>query len=170
MSRTGKLMMVAVPLALVAAACGKRASTTDSGLANDLSLAAQTYAPQQLVSPAEQVKSPYNPYGAPASAPRQVAARAPAQRTPAPVPRTTPSSSSSASSSSASSGSGTIYRAPEPVVVKNTRRDAAIGAAAGAVIGAATSRDKVKGGLIGAAVGGVLGGVIGNNVDIKRKY
>jgi uncharacterized membrane protein len=55
------------------------------------------------------------------------------------------------------------------VTVKNTKRDAAIGAGAGAIIGAATSRDKLKGGVIGAAAGGILGAVIGNNVDVKKK-
>ena len=60
-------------------------------------------------------------------------------------------------------------RVLKTTTVKNTKRDAAIGAAAGAILGAATSRNKVKGGIIGAAAGGILGGVIGNNVDIKKK-
>ena len=55
-------------------------------------------------------------------------------------------------------------------VIKNTKRDAAIGAVAGAAIGVAASsrKDRLKGGIIGAVAGGVLGGVIGNNVDVKR--
>jgi outer membrane lipoprotein SlyB len=55
------------------------------------------------------------------------------------------------------------------VVVKHTKRDAAIGAGAGAVIGAVTSRNKVKGAIIGGAAGAILGGVIGNNVDKTKK-
>jgi hypothetical protein len=62
----------------------------------------------------------------------------------------------------------TTTRAPATRVVKNTKRDAIIGAAAGAAIGAVVSRDKVKGAVIGAAAGGILGAVIGNNVDKKR--
>ena len=62
----------------------------------------------------------------------------------------------------------TTTRAPATRVVKNTKRDAIIGAAAGAAIGAVVSRDKVKGAAIGAAAGGILGAVIGNNVDKKR--
>jgi uncharacterized membrane protein len=52
--------------------------------------------------------------------------------------------------------------------VKNTKRDAIIGAVAGAAIGAVTSGDKLKGAVIGAAAGGIIGAVIGNNVDKKR--
>jgi outer membrane lipoprotein SlyB len=54
------------------------------------------------------------------------------------------------------------------VVVKHTKRDAAIGAGAGAVIGAVTTRS-VKGAIIGGAAGAILGGVIGNNVDKTKK-
>ena len=61
----------------------------------------------------------------------------------------------------------TTTRAPATRVVKNTKRDAIIGAAAGAALGAVISRD-VKGAVIGAAAGGLLGAVIGNNVDKKR--
>jgi len=62
----------------------------------------------------------------------------------------------------------TTTRAPATRVVKNTKRDAIIGAAAGAALGAVVSRDRVKGAVIGAAAGGILGAVIGNNVDKKR--
>jgi uncharacterized protein YcfJ len=54
------------------------------------------------------------------------------------------------------------------VVVKHTKRDAAIGAGAGAVIGAVTGHG-VKGAIIGGAAGAILGGVIGNNVDKTKK-
>jgi hypothetical protein len=76
--------------------------------------------------------------------------------------------------SSRSSGtygrSGGVY-SPAPVrrePIRNTRRDAAIGAVAGGVLGAVTSRDKVKGAVIGAVAGGVLGGIIGHTVDVKQ--
>jgi outer membrane lipoprotein SlyB len=59
--------------------------------------------------------------------------------------------------------------APAPVIVKHTKRDAAIGAGAGAVIGAVTSKNKVKGAIIGGAAGAILGGIIGNNVDKTKK-
>ena len=65
----------------------------------------------------------------------------------------------------------TTARAPTPAptrVVKNTKRDAIIGAAAGGVLGAVISQNRVKGAVIGAAAGGILGAVIGNNVDKKR--
>jgi uncharacterized protein YcfJ len=55
------------------------------------------------------------------------------------------------------------------VIVKHTKRDAAIGAGAGAIIGAVTSRNKVNGAIIGGAAGAILGGVIGNNVDKTKK-
>ena len=61
----------------------------------------------------------------------------------------------------------TTTRAPATRVVKNTKRDAIIGAVAGGALGAVITRD-VKGAVIGAAAGGLLGAVIGNNVDKKR--
>jgi|SRR5437773_4254476 len=153
-------MFMLVPAAVLAAACG-RGSKTDDALKNDLALAsqAQGYMPQQLVSPTEQGLA-QQPYGVPQQ--YQAVARQPVYSNPSPVRRV----STTRSSGSRSSGR-VIYEQPTRVV-KNTKRDAAIGAAAGAVIGAATSRDKIKGGLIGAAAGGILGAVIGNNVDVKR--
>ena len=66
--------------------------------------------------------------------------------------------------------SGGVY-SPAPArsePVRNTRRDAVIGAASGAVLGAVVSRDRVKGAVIGAVAGGVLGGIIGHTVDVKQ--
>jgi hypothetical protein len=146
------------PAAILGVACGKAPS--DDTLKNDLALAsqAQQFAPQPVLSPAEQSLAG-NAYTT--AAPRTSTVR----RTAAPAARRSTSSSSSSRSSGASP---VIYTpAPQPVV-KHTGRDAAIGAATGAVIGAVASRDKVKGGLIGAAAGAILGGVIGNNVDVKR--
>ena len=62
----------------------------------------------------------------------------------------------------------TTTRATATRFVKNTKREAIIGAVAGAALGAVVSRERVKGAVIGAAAGGILGAVIGNNVDKKR--
>jgi uncharacterized protein YcfJ len=145
------------PLAILAAACGKSAPD-DAALKNDLALASQSFVPNQVISPTEQGLAA-NPYTTPVQ--RQPTVRA-ATRPTATVRRTSTAPRSSA---------GTVYSEPAPrptQTVKNTKRDAAIGAVAGAVIGATASRDKVKGGLIGAAAGAILGGVIGNNVDVKK--
>ena len=80
----------------------------------------------------------------------------PATARPAPVARRAPVYAS------------TTTRAPATKVVKNTKRDAIIGAAAGGVLGAVISQDKLKGAVIGGVAGGILGAVIGNNVDKKR--
>jgi hypothetical protein len=167
-------LLTLIPAALVISACGREAARPDDALRNDLTLASQATVPAQYMSPGEMgyANSPYSPYGTTPYAGQPYPA---AQRLPAPAPRPTASvRRTSSSGASRPSSSGTIYRAPapapEPQIIKHTKRDAAIGAAAGAIIGAATSRDKVKGGLIGAAIGGVLGGVIGNNVDVQRKY
>lgn len=148
-----------VPATVLAVACGRNSSpSADDALKTDLALASQASPANALpISPVEAGYAPQNQLAS--TAPR------PAARTaPAPVRRTSTARRSSGSSSSRSGG---YYPAParQPVVVKHTQRDAAIGAVAGAVIGATTSRKKVQGGLIGAAVGGILGGVIGNNVD-----
>lgn len=170
-------MLVLVPAAVLAAACGRDGNRVDDGLKNDLALAsqAQPYMPQQFMSPQEagygynpyMPQNPYaqpNPYGYPSpyGYPQriQTAAQPTYYPAPAPAPRRTSSSSSSRSS-------GTIYRAPQEPV-RNTKRDAVIGAAAGAVIGATTSRDKLKGAIIGGVAGGVLGGIIGHTVDVQK--
>ena len=147
---------IAIPAVVLAAACqSKDDSKLDDALSKDLALASQVqpYQPQQFVSPQEMG---YNGYGQPQQ--YQVAQRggyyqtAPVYSAPAPVRRT--------SSSSRSSGT-TVARQP----VRNTKRDAVIGAVGGAAVGAVTSRDKVKGAIIGAAAGGILGGIIGHTVD-----
>jgi uncharacterized protein YcfJ len=155
-------MLLLVPTAVLAAACGRDTTKTDDALKNDLSLAsqAQPYTPQQTTSPSEMGYA-YNPYtGQFQQVPRystpQMVQRVSAR--PATVRRT---------GTRASSGTRVIYTQPaEPR--RNTKRDAAIGAAAGAVIGATVSRDKLKGGLIGAAAGAVLGGIIGHTVDVDK--
>ena len=147
---------IAIPAVVLAAACqSKDDPKLDDALSKDLALASQVqpYQPQQFVSPQEMG---YNGYGQPQQ--YQVAQRggyyqtAPVYSAPAPVRRT----------SSASRSSGTaVARQP----VRNTKRDAVIGAMGGAAVGAVTSRDKVKGAIIGAAAGGILGGIIGHTVD-----
>jgi len=151
--------MIMLPAAALAVACGRDSNRTDDALRNDLALAsqAQPYNPQ--FNPAEagyanpyaqpQSPYPYSQYGYPQRV--QTATRAPS----APARRTSTRSS------------GTIYRAPQEPI-RNTKRDAVIGAAAGAVLGASTSRDKLKGAIIGAAAGGLLGGIIGHTVDVKN--
>lgn len=144
---------------LALAACGGKDETAmDEALRQDLWLAARTnpYAP--YVSPIEQgyagypAPMPYQaqPYGGGYVQPVAARQTPVVYRAPAPAPSRAPA------------------QQPEMVTVKNTKRDAIIGAAAGAAIGAVTSRDKLKGAVIGAAAGGLLGAVIGNNVDVKR--
>src|SRR5687768_15201613 len=159
MSSIRRLLMI--PAVAVAAACGgndREPQPIDAGLRNDLALAAssQQMPPLQYMSPIEQgyaqpVGYGNQAYGYPAAQPvyRQPVQAQPVYRAPAPAP---------------------ARRAPAPAAepIRNTKRDAVIGATAGAVIGATTSRDKVKGAIIGAAAGGILGGIIGHTVDVKR--
>jgi hypothetical protein len=153
--RVHRLTLLPVALVLLAA-CG-RDEKVDDALRQDLSLASQAYMPQQFMSPIEAgyAQGAYNqpgyaqqPYGYQPAVARS-------------APRVVRSSTVS---------SGTAARSGGTRVVKNTKRDAAIGAVAGAAIGAVTSgkRDRMKGAVLGAAAGAVLGGIIGNNVDIKR--
>ena len=150
---------IAIPAIVLAAACqGKDDAKLDDSLSRDLALASQVQPPQQFVSPQEMGYNGYA-YGQPQQ--YQVAQRggyyqtAPVYSAPAPVRRTS-------SSSSARRSSGTTV-AREPV--RNTKRDAVIGAVGGAAVGAVTSRDTVNGAIIGAAAGGILGGIIGHTVD-----
>jgi hypothetical protein len=152
--------LLVIPAVAIVAACGgndRDEQPLDSGLSNDLALAAtaQQMPPAQYMSPMEMgygtpVGYSNAPYG---YTPQGVAVRQPVQaqpvyRAPAPVARRAP--------------------APAAEPIRNTKRDAVIGATAGAVIGATTSRDKVKGAIIGAAAGGLLGGIIGHTVDVRN--
>ncbi len=153
--------LLILPAAALAFACSKgdnKQAAADSALNADLSTAASTqpYTPLDSITAAERAGT------APATALRSTST-APRTVYRAPVRRTTRSSSGGTYSSQP------VYRAPAPVVVKHTKRDAAIGAGAGAIIGAVTSRNKVKGAIIGGAAGAILGGVIGNNVDKTKK-
>jgi hypothetical protein len=163
-------MLLLVPAAVLAAACGRDSAKTDDALKNDLALAsqAQPYMPQQFTSPAEMGYA-YNPYtGQFQQIPQGVypQAQQPVVQRVATRPTTTRRTTTS---TRASSGTRVVYEpAPAREPIRHTKRDAAIGAAAGAVIGATVSRDKVKGGLIGAAAGAVLGGIIGHTIDVER--
>jgi len=156
--------LLILPAAALAFACSKGDNQTaaDSALNSDLSTAAASrpYTPLDSITAAERAGTTVAPAAlrSSAAAPRTVY-RAPVRRT------TTRSSSSGGTYSSAP-----VYSAPAPapVVVKHTKRDAAIGAGAGAVIGAVTGHG-VKGAIIGGAAGAILGGVIGNNVDKTKK-
>ena len=148
-TRLVSLMMLAGLVTL--SACGNNEEARIAQLRKDLMLANGGYPYQPYMTPLEQG------YGyAPGYQPRPntnggyvpVASSAPVARR-APV------------------YASTTTRAPATRVVKNTKRDAIIGAVAGGALGAVISRD-VKGAVIGAAAGGLLGAVIGNNVDKKR--
>ena len=145
-----------LPAALFAFACGGD-KKVDDALNSDLSTAAQAqpYTPLDSITAAERagVAPTSNSLRSTSTAPRTTVRRATTTR------------------SSSSRASAPVYSAPapQPTVVKHTKRDAAIGAGAGAVIGAVTSKNKVKGAIIGGAAGAILGGVIGNNVDKTKK-
>jgi hypothetical protein len=157
--------LLILPAAFLAFACGGNDKKVDEALNADLSTAAQArpYTPLDSITAAERAGL------ATTTAPA-------AYRSTATAPRTTVRRTSTArrttSRSSGTYSSAPVYSAPapQPTVVKHTKRDAAIGAAAGAVIGATTSRNKVKGAIIGGAAGAIIGGIIGNNVDKTKKY
>ena len=154
--------LLILPAAALAFACSKgdnKQTAADSALNADLSTAASTqpYTPLDSITAAERAGvAPATALRSTSTAPRTVYR--------APLRRTTRSSSGGGTYSSQP-----VYRAPAPVIVKHTKRDAAIGAGAGAIIGAVTSKNKVKGAIIGGAAGAILGGVIGNNVDKTKK-
>lgn len=165
--------LIIVPAAILAVACGRDDSNkrVDDALNSDLSLAAQArpYTALDSISAAERAAQMQGiaPVGYLNGQPVYSTPQT-TVRTATPVRRT----STARRSSSSSSGSRVVYSTPAPrreVIVKHTKRDAAIGAAAGAVLGAVTSRDKVKGAVIGGVAGGILGGVIGNNIDKSKR-
>ena len=151
-----------LPAAIFAFACGGPDKKVDAALNSDLSTAAQAtpYTPLDSITAAERART-------------GTAAPATALRSTSTAPRTTVRRTTSTRRSSSSGGtysSAPVYSAPapQPQVVKHTKRDAAIGAGAGAVIGAVAGHS-VKGAIIGGAAGAILGGVIGNNVDKTKK-
>ncbi|HEX6314793.1 MAG TPA: YMGG-like glycine zipper-containing protein [Gemmatimonadaceae bacterium] len=151
---TTRLVRSTMLAGLVAlAACGNDEAKRIEQLKKDLMLAG-AYPYQPYMTPLEQ-GSGYAPGYQPQ--PYRNAGYTPVTTRSAPVVRRTPVYTSA-----------TTTRTQATRVVKNTKRDAIIGAAAGAAIGAVVSRDRVKGAVIGGVAGGILGAVIGNNVDVKR--
>ena len=163
-------------VAVVAFAACQRADTPrlDDALRNDLSLASQMqpYQPQMYVSPEEQgygmppgyyPAARYAPYGQQPyyPQPQRVVYRS------APQPRIVRRAPASASTGEVYGDGGGVYGGGGGVV-KNTKRDAIIGAAAGAAIGVASTRNTLKGAIIGAAAGGLLGAVVGEKIDVRR--
>ena len=149
-TRLVRLTMVAGLVVL--AACQNDEARIDQ-LRKDLMLASGGYPYQPYMTPLEQGYG-YAPRNQPQ--PYTNGGYTPVNARPAPVARRAPVYAS------------TTARAPATRVVKNTKRDAIIGAVAGGALGAVVSRDRVKGAVIGAAAGGIIGAVIGNNVDKKR--
>lgn len=166
--KIARVMLSLVALATLAACSKDEAPRLDEALRNDLSLASQMqpYQPQMYVSPEEQgyaygynqPQQGYNaqPYYQPR--PQQVIYRQ------APQPRVIRRAPASAPVYSDGGGG---YGGEERVI-KNTKRDAIIGAAAGAAIGVASTRNTLKGAIIGAAAGGLLGAVVGEKIDVRR--
>jgi uncharacterized protein YcfJ len=156
-------LLVFVPAAILAVACkGTDNKKVDDALNSDLSLAAQAQptTPMDSISAAERMNAANGlaPVGyAPAAAVVSQPAKTRVVYRDRPVYR---------SSSRASSGT---YYPPvhHTVIVKHTKRDAAIGGATGAVLGAVTGHG-IKGAVVGGVAGAILGGVIGNNVDKSR--
>jgi uncharacterized protein YcfJ len=153
--------LIILPAAFLAFACSGKDKKVDEALNADLSTAAQA--------------NPYTPLDSVTAAERAGTAKALTSTAPAPTTRTVYRApvrrTTRRSSSGGTYSSQPIYApAPQPTIVKHTKRDAAIGAGAGAIIGAVTSKNKVKGAIIGGAAGAILGGVIGNNVDKTKKY
>jgi hypothetical protein len=148
-------------------ACSRDATPRiDDALRQDLSLAAavQPYAPQQYMSPVEQVNG-YAPQGHYAPQPYYATPRAPTPVVYRSAPRVIRRTSAPSPVYDESSSEG-VYT--EEVVKKNTKRDAIIGAAAGAAIGAVSTRNRVKGAIIGGVAGGILGAVVGEKIDVQR--
>jgi hypothetical protein len=161
-----------VPAAFAVAACGGDTKPADDGLKNDLALASQMqpYQAQQFMSPTEQGLSP-NGYQYPQQPyPTAQGGYYPQQTQPVyyPQPRPRATVSRVPASTRGRSSSGVYQPAPRREPIRNTKRDAVIGAVAGGALGAVVSRDRVKGAVIGAVAGGVLGGIIGHTIDVKH--
>lgn len=155
--------VLAVALVAAVACSGSEPARVDESLRQDLSLAsqAQPYAAQPYVSP---VELGYDAYGRPVYQPSPY--RMPIYPAPAPVTtRQAPRVRRAPAPSNSGVYAGGVGSAEE---VRNTKRDAILGAAAGAAIGGAYGRDRLKGAVIGAAAGGVLGAIYGQKVDVKK--
>lgn len=171
--------LIAPVIAVAALAACQRAESPrlDEALRSDLSLASQVqpYQPQLYVSPEEQgygygaqpgyyPQPRYTPQPYYQPQPQRVVYRqAPAR----PVIRRSPAPVQDAGSAPVYGSAGGVHSGDEGVI-KNTKRDAIIGAAAGAAIGVASTRNTLKGAIIGAAAGGLIGAVVGEKIDVRR--
>lgn len=173
-----RVFTVLVATAVLAGCQRAESPKLDDALKNDLSLASQMqpYQPQLYVSPQEQgygygAQPGYYPQ--PQYAPGYPQPYYPPQPQrviyrPAPQPAVIRRAPAPASASGPVYSSGGGVYGGEAGVVKNTKRDAIIGAAAGAAIGVASTRNTLKGAIIGAAAGGLLGAVVGEKIDVRR--
>jgi hypothetical protein len=157
---TVRILVVALTAAGTIACSGREPPRLDDALRQDLSLASQAqYAPQPYVSP---VELGYDAYGRPVYQPApsrtMYPAPVPAAARQAPRVRRAPTASG-AGVATGNAGTGEV---------RNTQRDAILGAAAGAAIGMSASRDRLKGAVIGAAAGGVLGAIYGQKIDVNK--
>ena len=154
--------LLAAMAALAAAACSRsEPARVDESLRQDLSLASQAYAPQPYTSPLE---LGYDAYGRPVY--QQAQYRMPTYPAPSAVAtRQAPRVRRAPAPSNSGVYTGGAGATDE---VRNTKRDAILGAAAGAAIGVASSRDRLKGAVIGAAAGGLLGAIYGQKVDVNK--
>jgi hypothetical protein len=155
-----KQKILALSTLLFVAACGRGEVPPPDRVIDDLSWMDTITYGTPVASPIETGLAEAEPEAPRAVAPAAAAPRPAAQR-----------------SSTAQRSSAGTYRTPAPApaprteTVRNTGRDAAIGAGAGAVIGAVAGgkRHRVKGAIIGGAAGAVIGGVIGHTVDKKER-
>ena len=161
MGNNVRTLLVAVTAFAIAACSRPEPSRVDESLRQDLSLAsqAQPYGSQPYTSPLE---LGYDAYGRPVY--QQGQYRIPTYPT-AVATRQAPRVRRSPASSNSGVYTGGTGAADE---VRNTKRDAILGAAAGAAIGVASSRDRLKGAVIGAAAGGLLGAIYGQKVDVNK--
>jgi hypothetical protein len=166
MTRNFMKWLLVPAVLVVAAACGDGDKPADDALKNDLALASQVqpYQAQQFMSPTEAGYQSQQPY------PTAQGGYYPQHVQPVYYPQPRPRATVRRVPTATRSRSGGVYN-PAPArrePIRNTKRDAAIGAVAGGVLGAAVSRDRVKGAVIGAVAGGVLGGIIGHTIDVKH--
>lgn len=167
-----RLLSPLIAVAALAACQRAESPRLDEALRSDLSLVSQMqpYQRQQFVSPEEQgygygAQPGYYPQPNYQPQPQRVVYRqAPARR---PVIRRAPAPAQDAGSATVYGSEGGAYGGGDGMI-KNTKRDAIIGAAAGAAIGVASTRNTLKGAIIGAAAGGLIGAVVGEKVDVRR--
>ena len=161
-------VLASVPLLLGMVACGNDDGSSAAMAAaarsfqDDLELAVSQPTPLGTVSALELIQVE----GEEELEENAVRSPASARSSPAPARQTT-----SRPVASTTATAPTRVPVARTEVVRNTRRDAAIGAGAGAVIGAvAGGRDsRVRGAVIGAVLGGAAGAVVGHTIDTNTR-